>query len=56
MNICKEEYKNSDITIVSVITPYESIRKEIKKIFKKDLFYIYVYADLESLKNRDTKG
>ena len=55
-NICKEEYKNSDITIVSVITPYESIRKEIKKIFKNDLFYIYVYADIESLKKRDTKG
>ena len=32
-NICKEEYKNSDITIVSVITPYESIRKEIKDLF-----------------------
>ena len=27
----REEYKNSDITIVSVITPYESIRKEIKQ-------------------------
>ena len=55
-DICKKEYKKFDITIVSVITPYESIRKDIKKIFKKDLFYIYVYSNIESLKERDTKG
>ncbi len=55
-NICKNEYKKSDVTIVSVISPYESVRKEIKKMFKEDLFYIYVYSDIESLKQRDTKG
>ena len=54
--ICKKEYKKSDITIVSVISPYESIRKEIKKMFDNDLFYIYVYSDIASLKKRDTKG
>ena len=54
--ICKNEYKKYDITIVSVISPYESIRQEIKKIFKNDLYLIYVYSDIESLKNRDTKG
>ncbi len=55
-NICAEEYKNSDVTIVSVISPYESVRKEIKRLFESDLFYIFVHADIDSLKKRDTKG
>jgi adenylylsulfate kinase-like enzyme len=55
-NICKEEYKNFDVTIVSVISPYESVRKQIKRLFENDLFYIYVHADIDSLKKRDTKG
>ena len=55
-NKCKEEYKCSDVTIVSVISPYESVRKEIKSLFENDLFYIYVHADIDSLKKRDTKG
>ena len=54
--ICKDEYKKYDLTIVCVISPYESIRQEIKKKFKNVLFYIYVYADIESLRKRDTKG
>jgi len=54
--ICKNEYKNFDLTIVCVISPYELIRQEIKKIFKDDLFFIYIYSDIESLKQRDTKG
>ena len=49
-NICKEEYKNFDVTIVSVISPYESVRKQIKRLFENDLFYIYVHADIDSLK------
>lgn len=54
--ICKKEYKKYDLTIVSVISPYELIRQKIKKIFKNDLFLIYVYSDINSLKERDTKG
>ena len=54
--ICKNEYTKYDLTIVSVISPYESIRQEIKKIFRNDLFFIYVYSDINSLKERDTKG
>tara|TARA_B100000287_G_C20544014_1_gene745803 strand:+ start:327 stop:869 length:543 start_codon:yes stop_codon:yes gene_type:complete len=55
-DICANEYKNYDVTIVSVISPYDSIRKEIKTVFGSDIYYIYVYADIESLKERDTKG
>ncbi len=53
--ICKNEYQKYDFTIVSVISPYESVRKDIKKIFNNDICFIYVYADIKSLKKRDTK-
>ena len=32
------------------------MRKQIKRLFENDLFYIYVHADIDSLKKRDTKG
>ena len=41
-DICANEYKNYDVTIVSVISPYDSIRKEIKTVFGSDIYYIYV--------------
>ena len=55
-NLCKSEYLKHDITIVSVISPYQKIREEIKKLFDKDIYFIYVYSDINSLKKRDTKG
>jgi len=54
--LCDKEYKKYDITIVSVISPYELIRQEIKNIFEDDFLLIYVYSDINSLKDRDTKG
>ena len=54
--ICEKEYKEYDITIVSVISPYELIRQEIKNRFQDDFLLIYVYSDINSLKDRDTKG
>ena len=54
-NICENEYKNYDITLVSVISPYESIRRKIKEKFKNNIYFVYVNADIESLKARDTK-
>ena len=54
-SICENEYKKYDVTIVSVISPYESIRRKIKKIFKNNIYFIYVSADIKSLKSRDTK-
>ena len=54
--LCEKEYKKYDITIVSVISPYELIRQEIKNKFQDDFLLIYVYSDINSLKDRDTKG
>tara|TARA_B110000008_G_C16625093_1_gene426151 strand:+ start:80 stop:580 length:501 start_codon:yes stop_codon:yes gene_type:complete len=53
--ICEKEYQKYDVTIVSVISPYESLRKIIKEIFRNDIYFIYIYANIESLKLRDTK-
>ena len=54
-DICDKNYKNYDVTIVSVISPYESIRNKIKGKFKNNIYFIFVKADIESLKARDTK-
>ncbi len=54
-DIVKDVYQNYDLTIISVISPYEDIRNQIKNEFKDDISFIYMYADIESLKERDTK-
>ncbi len=54
-DICKKEYQKYDITIVSVISPYEAIRNTIKDLFGENIYFIYVKADIKSLKYRDTK-
>ena len=53
--ICKNNLDKYDMTLVSVISPYEHVRMKIKQMFGKSLFFIYVFASLESLKKRDTK-
>jgi len=55
-NICKNEYRKYDVTIVSVISPYEKIRKLIKDKFKDNIYFIYIKASIKSLKKRDTKN
>lgn len=55
-DIVKKDYQNYDITIISVISPYENIRNQIKAEFNKDLSFIYMHSDIESLRQRDTKG
>ena len=55
-DICKNEYKKYDFTIVSVISPYENIRKKIKDKFKDHIYFIYIEASINSLKKRDTKN
>tara|TARA_B110000014_G_scaffold255906_1_gene238324 strand:- start:1432 stop:1977 length:546 start_codon:yes stop_codon:yes gene_type:complete len=55
-DLCKEELKSNDLIIVSVISPFEKIRKRIKEIFGNRIFFIYIYASINSLKDRDTKS
>ncbi len=53
---CFKEYKDYDFSIISVISPYEHIRKKIRELFKLDISFIHTHSDIESLVLRDTKG
>ena len=45
------------ISIVSTISPFSKSRDDVRKKFPKDAFFeIYLEADYEACKDRDTKG
>ena len=48
--------KGFNIVLVPVISPYEEVRKKVRSILRPNLHLIYVKADIDSLKKRDTKG
>jgi adenylyl-sulfate kinase len=48
--------KGVEIVIVPVISPYESIRKKVKEMLDPFFHLIYIKADIDTLKKRDTKG
>jgi adenylylsulfate kinase len=48
--------KDVEVVIVPVISPYEKVRKKVKDLLNPFFHLIYVKADIESLKERDTKG
>ena len=45
-----------NVVLVPVISPYEEIRNKIRSILEPNLHLVYVMADIDSLKKRDTKG
>ena len=45
-----------NIVLVPVISPYEEIRNKVRSILEPNLYLVYVKADIDSLKKRDTKG
>ncbi|MBT5400839.1 adenylyl-sulfate kinase [bacterium] len=48
--------KGVEIVIVPVISPYEKVRKKVKDMLSPFLHLIYIKANINSLKERDTKG
>ena len=56
VSICNKQRANFDLIIVPVISPYNKIREEIRKQLKPNFHLIYLKADVDSLKDRDTKG
>ena len=54
-DLCKKEIGKVDIVAVSVISPFEKVRQMIKDIFDDDIYFVYVYASIDSLKERDSK-
>jgi adenylylsulfate kinase len=55
-NICKNERKNYDVIIVPIISPSNKVRISIREILLTNVYLIYVSSDVESLRQRDTKG
>ena len=45
-----------DIVIVPIISPYKKVRRKVKKLLEPFMHLIYIKADIESLKERDTRG
>ena len=45
-----------DLILVPVISPYDEVRKRIRSFLEPYYHLVYVEADIDSLKKRDTKG
>jgi len=55
-NLCLELRKEYDVIIVPVISPYDDIRTKVRAILEPNFHLVYLRSDIESLRNRDTKG
>ncbi len=55
-SLCNENRDKFDVIIVSVISPYDEIRKEVRKLLCPKFHLVFLKAGIESLKSRDPKG
>ena len=54
--LCNKERYNYDAVIIPIISPLNIVRRTIRKILSPGFYLIYIKADIDSLKDRDTKG
>ena len=55
--LCLElKNRDYDLVLVPVISPYDSVRKKTREILEPYYHLVYVKAEVESLRKRDTKG
>lgn len=55
--LCLElKNRDYDLVLVPVISPYDSVRKKTRAILEPYYHLVYVKAEVESLRKRDTKG
>jgi adenylylsulfate kinase-like enzyme len=55
--LCLESKDNGfDLVLVPVISPYDDVRKRTRSLLEPYYHLVYVEADIDSLKKRDTKG
>jgi adenylylsulfate kinase-like enzyme len=55
--LCLESKDNGfDLILVPVISPYDEVRKRTRSLLEPYYHLVYVEADIDSLKKRDTKG
>jgi len=55
-DLCNEFRKEYDIVIVPVISPYESVRQEVRSKLEPNFHLVYLKSDIKSLRSRDPKG
>ena len=53
---CLELRNTCDVILVPVISPYEEVRREVRKRSGPNFHLIYLTTTLDNLRNRDTKG
>jgi len=53
---CLELRNTCDVILVPVISPYEEVRREVRKRLGPNFHLIYLTTTLDNLKKRDTKG
>ena len=53
---CLESRSHYDVILVPVISPYEEVRREVRKLLVPNFHLIYLTTTLDNLKKRDTKG
>ena len=55
--LCLESKDNGfDLILVPVISPYDEVRKKTRSLLEPYYHLVYVEADIDILKKRDTKG
>jgi adenylylsulfate kinase-like enzyme len=54
--LCIKLRREYDAIIVPVISPYEPIRQIVKDMLSPNFYLVYLKADIDSLRARDTKG
>ena len=55
--LCLESKDNGfELILVPVISPYDEVRKRTRSLLEPYYHLVYVEADIDSLKKRDTKG
>ncbi len=54
--LCKKLKKQFDVVVVPVISPYDVVRRKVRKILEPNFHLIYLKCDIDSLRIRDPKG
>ena len=56
LELCINSLSKYDIIFVPIISPYKKSRKNARKKLNFSFYEIYIYAELKTLYQRDTKG
>jgi len=56
IKLCQKIRKDNNIIFVSIISPYNSSRKDAEDTLKPGFYEVYCKADIQELISRDTKG